>query len=415
METILNHKQTGAARRVRDLLALGSAALALGGLAGCSQNGSVNAANPAAHNAPPAQPEPATVTKRDITGQIPLTGEIVAPPSARADVMPPFRTTVDKVNKAVGDAVSKGDILVQLSLPSAEQYHEQTKAALKQAETDYANAKNQYQAAVSAAQKQYDAARATTKAAQQNSTTTYQPDGTVTTTTNPSAPATPTAASSDLATAQADLQQAQADFAANMLPYKQRLEEARAANAQARASEKQGDVHSPITGTVIALNAQPGKEVGQDAKQPIATVIDLSAIQVQSPMDANQASFVKKDMDVNLTFDEVPGKTFTGHVQHITMNPTTRQYVTVIQFKNTDAQVKPGMHPHVGILTGQKAENALAVPAAAVDRSSDGKWTVQVQRNGKWETVPVEVGVTDGQFTQIKSGVNEGETVKVTP
>jgi multidrug efflux pump subunit AcrA (membrane-fusion protein) len=405
--------QAGAAGRARALLAAGSAGLALAALtalAGCSQNGSVNAANRAA-----SQPQPATVTRRDIVGQIPLTGEIVTPPSARADVLPPFHTAVEKVNKTVGDAVSKGDVLVQLSLPSAEQYHEQTKATLQQAETDYANAKNQYQAAVTAARKQLDAAQAAAKAAQQNSTTTYQPDGTVTTTTAPSAPSTPPAASSDVAAAQAELRQAQADYAANMLPYKQRLEEARAANAQARATEKQGYVRSPITGTVLALNAQPGKVVGEDAKQPIATVVDLSAIQVQSPMDANQASFVKKDMDVKLTFDEIPGKTFTGQVHQITTNPDTKQYVAVIQFANTDAQVKPGMHPRVGVLTGQKAEDALSVPAAAVDRSSDGKWTVQVQRNGKWETVPVEVGITDGQFTQIKSGVNEGDTVKVTP
>jgi len=395
----------------KDLRLSAAAALliVLAAAAGCNQNGQVNAAN----NSP--QPQPATVTRRDIVGQIPLGGEIVVPPSAKADVLPPFRTTVEKVDKAVGDNVSRGDVLVQLSLPSAEQYHAQTKAALQQAETDYANAKNQYQAAVTAAQKQLDAARATANAAQQNSTTTFSPNGSVTTTTNPNAPATPTGASADLSSAQSALQQAQTDYAANMLPYKQRLDEARANNAQARASEKQGYVRSPITGTIITLNAQAGKEVGQDAKQPIATVVDLSAIQVQAPMDANQASFVKKDMDVNLTFDELPGKTYTGRIAQITTNPTTKQYVAVIQFKNRDAQVKPGMHPHAGILTGQKAENALAVPAAAVDRSSDGKWTVQVQRNGKWETVSVEVGVTDGQFTQIKSGVNEGETVKVTP
>ena len=204
-------------------------------------------------------------------------------------------------------------------------------------------------------------------------------------------------------------------MAANMLSAKQRLEEARANNTMARAGEKQGNVRSPINGTVITLNAQPGKEVGVDAKQPVASVVDLSAIQVQAPMDAAQASQVKAKMDVNLTFDEVPGKTFTGTVAQITTNLQTKQYVAVIQFKNSDAQVKPGMHPHVGIKTGKSSDGALSVPAAAVDTDASGKRVVNIQRDGKWVATPVEVGLSDGQFTEIKSGVKENDTVQVTP
>lgn len=396
-------------------------------LAGCSAEKPIDAATGTAsnsNNASPAQPQPATVTRRDIVAQVALNGDIVVPPSARADILPPFRATVDKVDKTVGAAVTKGDILIQLSLPSAEAWHEQTKAALKQAEIDYANAKRQNNAPVVAAQRQVDAARAAANAAQQNSSTTYQPDGTVTTTTSPSTPSTPAtgstpttplASSSDIVTARAALQQAQADMTASLLPDKQRLEEARANNQQARAGEKQGNVRSPLTGTVITLNAQPGKEVGVDARQPVSTVVDLSAIQVQSSMDANQVSFVKPKMGVALTFDELPGKAFDGTVGQITTNPSTKRYVAVIQFKNRDAAVKPGMHPHVGVKTGGKSTNALAVPAAAVDKDSSGKWIVNVQRSGKWEKVPVEVGVSDGQFTEIKSGVKEGDTVQVTP
>src|ERR1051326_9088244 len=191
----------------------------------------------------PAAPQPATVTQRDIEGQVVATGQIAVPPSARADLNPPFRATVNKVNRSVGAGVRKGDVLVELAMPSAEAYHEQTKLALKEAETAYANAKQQYGAPVDAAQKQLDAARAAAKAANSPDTGAASSSGM----------ADANQASSDIATAQQALLQAKADMAAQLLPYKQQLEQAREANMQARATEKQGYIRTPIAGTVIAL------------------------------------------------------------------------------------------------------------------------------------------------------------------
>jgi hypothetical protein len=40
---------------------------------------------------------------------------------------------------------------------------------------------------------------------------------------------------------------------------------------------------------------------------------------------------------------------------------------------------------------------------------------VQVKRGDKWESTVVETGVTDGSVTEIKSGLQEGDVVQVTP
>src|SRR5579871_5592057 len=80
------------------------------------------------------RPRPAIVTRRDIVGQIPLTGQILVPPSARADVPTPFRARVDRVAATVGERVRRGDVLVQLAVPDAQAYRDQTRAALRAAE-----------------------------------------------------------------------------------------------------------------------------------------------------------------------------------------------------------------------------------------------------------------------------------------
>src|SRR2546423_6826687 len=64
------------------------------------------------------RPHSAIVTQRDIIAMIPLDGEVIAPPSARADVMAPYRAPVDKVKTSVGSKVERGDVLVELSMPA---------------------------------------------------------------------------------------------------------------------------------------------------------------------------------------------------------------------------------------------------------------------------------------------------------
>src|ERR1051325_1902615 len=86
------------------------------------------------------RPKPVQVVERDIMGLIPLNGEIVVPPNARADIPPPYKATVEKVEASVGQRVGRGDILVKLNLPDVKAAVQEASANLKAAETAYANA-----------------------------------------------------------------------------------------------------------------------------------------------------------------------------------------------------------------------------------------------------------------------------------
>src|SRR5687767_12413407 len=101
-----------------------------------------------------SRPQPAKVVQRDIIGLIPLEGEIAVPPNAKADVYAPFQAPVEKVHVTVGAKVNRGDVLVELAYTSAEAAAEQARQNLKAAETAYANAKNQLDDSVVAAQRQ---------------------------------------------------------------------------------------------------------------------------------------------------------------------------------------------------------------------------------------------------------------------
>lgn len=366
------------------------------------------------------RPHPAKIVRQDIVGQIPLNGSIVVPPKARADVYAPFAAPIEKVAASVGQHVERGDLLVKLQVTNAEAYHDQAKQALKQAETAYANAQNQLNGPVLAAQRQLDAARAASSSSQ--TTAPANPDGTTPAAPQQVTPAPSTGSSTAIADAQTALQQAIADRDAQLSAYKQQLDAAREAERSARAGERLGELRAPITGTVLALNAQPGQSAGTDRKTPLATVVDLSAIQVQASAPADQAGYLKPGMPVLLSFKEIPGKQFDGKITNLTTRVEEKaagliknqQTVAVIDFKNEGAQVRPNMTPMVAAKTGE-AKNALAAPADAVDTDANGRPVLHVLRGGNWQDVAVTTGISDGRVVQIKSGAKEGETVKVTP
>ena len=101
---------------------------------------------------------------------------------------------------------------------------------------------------------------------------------------------------------------------------------------------------------------------------------------------------------------------------------------------NADLKLFPGMTANVKIVTG-KAEHALRLPVAALrfhpaaatrpgwcakGKSKSGKraasgaqaqQAVYVLDQGKLKRVPVKLGLTDGNYTEILSGLTEGQTV----
>jgi len=387
--------------------------------------------NPTTSNPPTARsseasrsPQTAEVTRRDIVEQIPLHGNLVVPPPAQASVSEPFKSPVERVYKSVGDYVKRGEPIVELGIPSDEVYREQASINLKQAQADLQAAKSVWNPRIASAKQELAAAENLVKQArkvaqaERTTTTTVDPEtGTVVeaseTTTVTTGPDLETAIE-QRRQAEQTLAQLRAEMRQELLPYESRIAEARTAQRQARAADNAGLVKAPIAGVVTTLNAQPGNEVDGNQNTPVATVVNLDALQIHAPMAPNYASHVKEGMNVIATFDEVPGKEFKGRVKQITTRSNNREYVAIITFTNTGYDVKPGYHAHVGITTGREVEDKPAVPAEAVDYE-DNKWFVQVRRNDKWEKVAVEPGVSDGKFTSIESGLKEGDTVLVTP
>jgi len=175
-------------------------------------------------------------------------------------------------------------------------------------------------------------------------------------------------------------------------------------------------ITSPIDGTVISVAAGKGAVVDTTT---FITVADLSSSYVQIQIDEADMDKMTVGNKVEVVFDAIPEKTFTGKV--IQVNPalvTSGEYqvveglVTVDQeLSNNGQPMLLGMNGSVNVISKQ-ADNVLRVPLDALRDLGNGEYAVfLVDRDGKLRLKTVQVGLEDATYAEIKSGLQERQTV----
>ncbi|MGE5531216.1 MAG: hypothetical protein ACM3VW_03730, partial [Bacteroidota bacterium] len=117
---------------------------------------------------------------------------------------------------------------------------------------------------------------------------------------------------------------------------------------------------------------------------------------------------------------QLPEQTFPGVIENLTaqlVTPTTGQPqqlqpMAIISFVNRQGLVKPDMAARVIVQTAE-VPTAIAVPNDAIERDENGQPFVRVRQGGRWVVTPVRIGPSDGQYTAILSGLQEGQQVQV--
>jgi len=201
-------------------------------------------------------------------------------------------------------------------------------------------------------------------------------------------------------------------------------------------------ITSPIDGVVITRSVDPGQTVASSFAAPVLFVLapDLTLMQVLADVDEADVGKVREGMEAAVIVDAFQGETFHGKVTQIRYSPNEVQgvvtYSAVIDVANPELKLRPGMTATVTIdtrrVTGVSAVPNAALrfrpvkveqgppgstePAPAVFSSElkAGQGRVYVPASSPMDD-PVEkivdIGITDGRFTEIKSGVAAGGDV----
>lgn len=215
-------------------------------------------------------------------------------------------------------------------------------------------------------------------------------------------------------------------------------------------------IRSPVNGIVIARNVEVGQTVTAGFQTPTLFLIALDLIHMQVDTNVSEADIggVTPGKPAAFTVDAYPGEQFRGMVRQIRNSPISIQnvvtYDVVIEVDNRDLRLRPGMTANVSIIVAQ-IEAALKIPnpalrfvlpkvarkAAGSPEAADptgGASTAVSQSNpsrasgrpgvakvvwkegasGDPEAVPLQLGISDGTFTEVLGGnLTEGDPVIV--
>ncbi len=205
--------------------------------------------------------------------------------------------------------------------------------------------------------------------------------------------------------------------------------QAQAAYNRADVSLQYTNIVSPIDGVVISRNVDVGQTVAASLQAPILFLIanDLSKIQVEATIGEVDIGKVKVDQEVSFYVDAYPDEKFSGKVGQVRLQPITQQnvvsYEVIIDVINEDNKLLPGMTANISIIVDKRAD-ILQVPNMALryqpaltkdqyaqyvqafgekfdPKNSSMVWTLDADE--QLVPVMVETGITDGQFTEVRS------------
>ena len=172
-------------------------------------------------------------------------------------------------------------------------------------------------------------------------------------------------------------------------------------------------VSSPVAGTVIDRRAVQGQmlEPGTAAFR----VANLSTLWLTVHAYERDALRIRSGTPARVTFAALPGQTFPGQVVLVGRQVSTesRTIDVRISIRNRDGVLRPGMSATAAVPIGVSDTPILAVPVSAVQRVRE-HWVVFVPKaNGVFEIREIGRGRDLGTEVEVLSGLTADETIVV--
>jgi membrane fusion protein (multidrug efflux system) len=187
---------------------------------------------------------------------------------------------------------------------------------------------------------------------------------------------------------------------------------ARAALDSAAAQKLDKVIRAPFSGRVGISDIAPGALISPGTD--IVSLDDVSVIRVDFSVPDRYLPLLRQGLAITAKPDALPGQVFIGRVAQIDtrIDPATRALKARAEFPNGDGRLKPGMLIKVGIDQGQHP--GVAVPEAAIQFEGAQASVFLIAKGPKGQIArraTVQTGLTSDGFVEITSGLKAGDKI----
>ena len=210
--------------------------------------------------------------------------------------------------------------------------------------------------------------------------------------------------------------------------------------ARAQRNLSYATIASPIDGIVIDRAVEEGQTVAAGFETPTLFTLaaDLTQMQVVADVDEADIGGVREGQRASFTVDAYPDDIFSGVVTQIRLGSTNSSsssltsstsesvvtYEVVILAENPELKLKPRLTANISIYTEEKHDVLLVQSKALrfkpefplvgkkdIVRDCAGQNKLWTKSGNTFTAMPVETGISDGVYTEIKGGTEEGTEV----
>ncbi|MGA2864453.1 MAG: efflux RND transporter periplasmic adaptor subunit [Verrucomicrobiota bacterium] len=199
-----------------------------------------------------------------------------------------------------------------------------------------------------------------------------------------------------------------------------RVAAAKAALERAEESLSYATIRAPISGLVLARNTEVGDAVSSilnlgSAATLIMTLGDLSTVYIRGEVDEADIGKAACGQRVRTKVESFPNESFEGVVKRIAPMGKEENNVTTFEVRvsiaNPEGKLRVNMTANAEIVLEER-KKALLVPEAALVYDKDKNVSAQrldPRAKSGWRKLPVKVGISNGQRTEVLAGLKEGD------
>ena len=182
-------------------------------------------------------------------------------------------------------------------------------------------------------------------------------------------------------------------------------------------------IKATVSGMVLEVPVEVGNQVIEsntfNEGTTIAAIADVDKMIFEGKVDESEVGKIKEDLPLEITVGAIEDHVFDAVLDYIA--PKGKEENGAIQFeikgtlkKSDTVFIRAGLSANASIILA-RADSVLAVKEALVQFDDDTKKPfVEVQTaDQQFERKEVELGVSDGIFVEVKSGIAANYKVKV--
>lgn len=166
---------------------------------------------------------------------------------------------------------------------------------------------------------------------------------------------------------------------------------------------------SPVSGFVVEKNVVAGAAVEPGTR--LFRIAGLDRVWVEAEVYESELSLVAEGQEARVTFPYLPGRELTGRVAFVYpfLDDASRTGRVRVELDNPGLAIKPDMYANVTFEHG--GGESLAVPGDAILYAGEREFVFVDLGEGRLQPRRVETGRRMGEWTEVLTGLEEGEVV----